>query len=253
MDCDYWDNIADYFEADVFNVLQNDQKGILLEKLDQYGAKAKSASDIGCGIGNFLPELSSRFRDVLAVDISSKCIARAEAECSHLSNVSYMVADLAEQDVELPKVDFALSVNSVITPVMTDRNNMLDVMCSHLHEGGYLILVVPSLESVLLADFRLIEWNLKNGMSSDAAVETCLQIQKQTDNPRLCEGVVLLNDVETKHYLKEELMILLQQRGMKTIEFEKVEYPWKTEYIRAPRWMKEPLPWDWLCVAQKEN
>jgi len=253
MNCNYWDNIADYFEAEVFDVFKNDQKGIMLKKLDQYGAKGKNASDIGCGIGNFLPELSSRFKDVLAVDFSSKCIARAESECSHLSNISYMVADLAERDIQLPKVDFALSVNSVITPVMTDRNNMLDVICSHVHDDGYLILVVPSLESVLLADFRLIEWNLKNGMSAESAVETCLQIQKQTDNPRLCEGVVLMNDVETKHYLKEELIILMRKRGMKTLEIEKIEYPWKTEYIRAPRWMKEPLPWDWLCVAQKKN
>lgn len=253
MDCDYWENLADYFEAEVFDVLENDRKGLLYKKLDKYGSEEKNACDIGCGIGNFLPGLSSRFKEVLAVDISSKCIARAQEEYSHLSNVSYKVADLAAQDARLPKADFALSVNSVITPVMEHRNNMLDVICSHLHVGGYLVLVVPSLESAFLADFRLIEWNLRNGMSAESAVQACLQIQKQTDNPRLSEGIVLINDVETKHYLKEELIILLQNRGMETIEIEKIEYPWKEEYIRAPRWMKDPLPWDWLFVAQKGN
>ena len=253
MDCDYWDNLAKYFEADVFNVLNNDREGLVVEKLEKYGAKGEKASDIGCGIGSYLPELCSRFKKVLAVDISSKCIARAQEEHSELPNVSFMVADLAASGVQLPKVNFTLSVNSVITPVMEDRNNMLDEICSHLQVGGHLVLVVPSLESAILADLRLIEWNLKNGMTADDAVETCLQIQKQTDNPRLCEGIVLINDVATKHYLKEELIFQLQNRGMETLEIDKIEYPWKTEYIRAPRWMKDPLPWDWLFVARKVN
>jgi SAM-dependent methyltransferase len=251
MNRSYWENIADYYEAEIFNVLKNDPAGLLLSKIDRYGEGGKNASDIGCGIGNFLPELSSRFQKVFAVDISSKCIARAQEEYSHLPNVSYEVADLAASDAQLPKADFALCVNSIITPSLKHRNNMLNVICGHLQIEGHLILVVPSLESAFLSDFRLIELNLRNGLTPESAVELCLQTQKQTDNPRLHEGVVLIDDVETKHYLKEELVVLLQKRGMKIIEIEKIEYPWNTEYISPPRWMKDPLPWDWLCVAQK--
>ena len=251
MNRSYWDNIADYYEAEVFDVLKNDQAGILLSKLNRYGVIEKKASDMGCGIGNFLPELSCRFQEVFAIDISSKNIARAQAEYSHLPNVTYMTIDLAAPNVQLPKVDFALSVNSIITPSITHRNNMLDVICSHLQVGGPFIIVVPSLESAFLSDFRLIELNLRNGVSSESAVEVCTQSQKQTDNPRLHEGIVKIYDVETKHYLKEELVVLLRKRGMEIIETEKIEYPWKTEYISAPRWMKDPLPWDWLMVAQK--
>jgi ubiquinone/menaquinone biosynthesis C-methylase UbiE len=251
MDRSYWDSIADYYEVEIFNVLENDQAGLLLSKLNRYGITGESASDIGCGIGNFLPELSRRFQEVLAVDISSKCIARAQEEYSHLPNVSYKIADLAAPDVQLPKVDFALSVNSIITPSIKHRNNMLDELCRHLQVEGHLVLVVPSLESAFLSDFRLIELNLRNGMTSEAAVQVCLQTQKQTNNPRLHDGVVLIDDVETKHYLKEEVVVLLRKRGMKIIEIEKIEYPWKMEYISPPRWMKDPLPWDWLFVAQK--
>jgi len=251
MSRDYWDSIADYFEAEIFDVLKNDRAGLLAGKLDKYGAREKRASDIGCGIGNFLPDLSTRFKKVIAVDISPKCIHRAQEEYSRLSNVSYLVTDLTKPAIRLPSVEFALCVNSLITPLMEPRNNMFDVVCGHLHEGGHLVLVVPSLESALLADFRLIDWNIRAGMTARDAVRSCLQVQKQTANPRLCEGIVLIDDVETKHYLKEELIILLQKRGMKIVEIEKIEYPWKTEYISPPRWMKEPLPWDWLFVAQK--
>lgn len=253
MSREYWDSIADYFEAEIFDVLKNDREGLLAEKLDRYGAKEEKASDIGCGIGNFLPELSSRFKKVFAVDISPKCIDRAQEEHADLANVSYLVVDLAASDVRLPKVEFAISVNSILTPRLERRNNMFDVVCSNLHEGGHLVLVVPSLESALLADFRLIDWNIRKGMTPKSAVRSCLQIQKQTDNPRLCEGIVLVDDVETKHYLREELIVLLQKRGMKILDIEKIEYPWKTEYISPPRWMKEPLPWDWLFVARKVN
>lgn len=251
MDRSYWESIADYYEAEVFDVLKNDRGGVLLNKLNRYGITGETASDIGCGIGNSLPELSSRFQEVLAVDISSKNIARAQDEYSHLPNVSYKIADLAASDVQLPKVDFSLCVNSIITPSLKHRNNMLDELCRHLQEEGHLILVVPSLESALLSDFRLIELNLRNGMTPESAVKVCIQSQKQTDNPRLNEGVVLIDDVETKHYLKEEVVVLLRTRGIEIIEIEKIEYSWKTEYISPPRWMKDPLPWDWLFVAQK--
>jgi hypothetical protein len=32
---------------------------------------------------------------------------------------------------------------------------------------------------------------------------------------------------------------------------EKIEYRWDTEFIDAPGWLTEPLPWDWMVVAKK--
>jgi hypothetical protein len=62
---------------------------------------------------------------------------------------------------------------------------------------------------------------------------------------------VVIDDVETKHFLKEELVVLLKNRGLETVEVGKIKYPWDTEYFSPPRWMKDPLPWDWLLVAKK--
>jgi hypothetical protein len=33
--------------------------------------------------------------------------------------------------------------------------------------------------------------------------------------------------------------------------FQKIEYNWDTEFIKPPKWLKEPRPWDWMVVARK--
>ena len=76
---------------------------------------------------------------------------------------------------------------------------------------------------------------------------------RPTSNPRAHEGVVQIDQVETKHFLKEELEILLNNRGLRTLEVEKIEYPWTSEFTSPPRWMQAPFPWDWLFVAQKRK
>jgi SAM-dependent methyltransferase len=250
---EYWDRLADSFDAEIFDVLAHDKKGLVVSKIRKHQARGKTVSDIGCGTGKFLPHLSASFHKVLAVDISPKCLGRAKAANSHLTNVTYMVADLSDPRARLPKVDFALCVNTVLTPSMTCRSHMLDAVCKHLRPGAHLVMVVPSLESACLTDFRLIEWNLKNGVSPSYAARAGFGASRPTDAARLHEGIVRIQDVETKHYLEEELVILLQTRGMEIVEIQKINYPWTTEFMAPPRWMKDPLPWDWLCVARKER
>jgi len=247
---DFWNSIADDYEAEIFSVFENDQEGLVLSKLGRHGSTSKTASDLGCGIGNYLPSLSSIFKKVIAVDISRKCISRAQAVYSHLPNVSYMTVDLASPQVRLPKVDVALSVNSIITPSLAHRNRILDAACGHLKRNGHLLLVVPSLESALLANVRQIEWNLQSGISPGSAARAGFPADIRTSNRRLHEGILQIDGVETKHFLKDELFVLLKARGMAILNIEKIEYPWKTEFASPPRWMKHPFPWDWLCVAQ---
>ena len=247
----YWNQMAVCYEDEIFSVLAHDRAELIASKISRYGNKNQTASDIGCGIGHFLPLLSKHFRKILAVDISSKCIARARTTHSGLANVSYRTLDLATAGLRLPKVDFALCVNSAISPALAQRSRLLDVTCRHLRAGAHLVLVVPALESTFLTDFRLIEWNLRDGMRPGRAVGSGFSAHRPTRKPRIHEGVVRIDQVETKHFLREELLILLKNRGLRTLEIEKIEYPWNTEFTSPPRWMQAPYPWDWLFVAQK--
>lgn len=247
----YWDRMAARYEDEIFEVAKQDREGLVLGAIARHANPAGTASDLGCGIGDFLPALSTRFREVLAVDLSAKCIARARAQCSGLKNVSYRTLDLAKPGVRLPRVDVALSVNSLLTPSLAHRGRMLNAVCGSIRPGGHLVLVVPSLESALLADFRLVEWNLRDGISPRVAARTGFQTGKGADHPKLREGIVEVGGVATKHHLREELIALLTSRGMEILRIEKIQYAWNTEFAIPPRWMKDPYPWDWMCEARK--
>lgn len=247
----YWNRMAACYEAEIFSVLAHDRAGLIAGKIRRYGRDGQTATDFGCGIGSFLPLLSRRFRKVLALDLSARNIARARAAQVRLPNVTYCTADLAAPGMRLPKADFALCVNVAIAAAADPRNRLLDAVCRHLRPGGHLVLVVPALESSLLTDFRLIEWNLRDGLDAARAAGAAFRAHRPAGNPRIHEGIVKIDGVATKHYLREEVEILLGNRGLRTLEIDKIEYPWNTEFTAPPRWMRAPYPWDWLFTARK--
>ena len=247
----YWNRMAGRYEDEIFSVLENDRSALVADKVRRYGKRDQAATDVGCGIGHFLPLLSSRFRRVLAVDLSSKNVERARARHARLPNVAYRAADLAAPHARLPAADFALCVNVLIAPDLDVRRRILDVVARHLRPGGHLVLVVPALESALLTDFRLVQWNLRDGQSARRAAGAGFRAHRPVRRPRLHEGVLRIDGVETKHYLREEIAALLEPRRLRTLEFAKIEYPWSSEFEAPPRWMQAPFPWDWLVVARK--
>ncbi len=120
-------------------------------------------------------------------------------------------------------------------------------MC--LNKDGDLILVVPSLESKLYTNIIANRWNVDGDHgekieSSKKAFELAKNIK---------QGVTDIDKVPTKHYLKEELELLLTLEGFKVVSVEKINYTWKTEFNEPPKWLQEPFPWDWMCVAKKAN
>jgi ubiquinone/menaquinone biosynthesis C-methylase UbiE len=245
---EYWNNLACRYEDEIFSVLHYDRKQLVLRQIRKLGATGKIAGDYGCGIGHFLPYLSASFQKVFAIDISRGLIAKAKKKCSHLTNVSYIKADLAAKGLRLANAHFILSVNTLIMPSLVARLRILDVMARRILKNGHLVLVVPSLESAMLTCFRLIQMNLRDGYSPASAVRARFE---KNSYYRLRQGIVPIDNVPTKHYLKEELVALLERRDLRIIKISKIEYQWNTEFESPPRWMKAPFPWDWLVVAQK--
>lgn len=245
---EYWNNLACCYEDEIFSVLHNDRKGLVLRRIRKLGAPEKIAGDYGCGTGHFLPCLCESFQKVFAIDISRGLIAKAKKKCSHLTNVEYITADLASPGLRLANTHFVLSVNTLIMPSLATRLRILDIMAGHILKDGHLVLVVPSLESAMLTDFRLTEVNLRNGFSPASAVRAGFE---QNGQHLLRQGIVPIDNVPTKHYLKEELVALLERRNLRIEEIRKIEYPWDTEFDSPPRWMKQPFPWDWLITAKK--
>lgn len=247
---EYWNKLSEKYDDEIFSVLENDSKRAVCGLIKKYGSAAKTANDYGCGIGHFLGALSKNFGKVNAIDISYKFIKKAKEKYKFPANIKYIVEDLAKDGLKIPKSHFAFSVNMLIMPSLAARIKILDCVVKHILKDGHLLLVVPAIESVMLTNFRLTEMNLREGLKPAEAVRTNFSDAKKY-NKNLRQGIIPIDGVPTKHYLKEELQAMLARRGMRVLEIRKIEYSWDTEFAEPPRWMREPYPWDWLVVAKK--
>ena len=248
----YWDALAPKFEDSVFSVYKHDRAKFITKAIRRYGDKNKKAADLGCGIGAFLPCIAEQFGQVLAIDISPKCLKRAARQCAGYSNIDYINLDLSAEKIKLPKYDFGVSVNALLSPSLESRLQFIDISTQNLNNGGYFLLVVPALESALLGNQRLIEWNVKDGMTPGRAQRSALVGSDGNNTKKVCVGTVEIDGVETKHFLKEEIIIMLEKRHMEILDVRKIEYPWHTEFVDPPAWMNAPYPWDWFVLAKKK-
>jgi 2-polyprenyl-3-methyl-5-hydroxy-6-metoxy-1,4-benzoquinol methylase len=149
-------------------------------------------------------------------------------------------------------VDVLLSVNAVLMPDPELRFNFLKGMASRIKPGGHLILNVPSVESLLYSYFRETEWNRKDGAAPRKA-EKLVDTSYITRPKMTAQGVFIRGTEPTKHYLREELIVLARaEMKLEVLDVIKMEYDWKTEMEDdTPKWMSEPYPWDWLIIAKK--
>ena len=203
-------------------------------------------------MGSFLPLLSEAFKEVCAYDFSSACLEQAQDAYGYLENVSFQQADLTDETLTLGKTDFAFCCNVAISPSYTVREKIFHNIQRYLNPGGHLMLIVPSLESALYSGFRLFDWNLKAGYAPSNAIRCGFECDSVPTAKRY-QGIIDIEKVPTKHYLKEELVVLLSDMQMTVKMVEKIEYDWSTEFSDPPSWMKSPYPWDWLVVAQKAS
>lgn len=241
-----WDNVADTFEEEIFNVPANDTKGFIAHWVEKLAGPDVIATDLGCGVGRTLPMLAERYGKVYAVDVSSQCLEVAEKACPQFDNIKYVHADLSKDRNGYPATDVVLCINTLLNAAIEVREPLIERTVRSVKREGHLLLVVPSLNSALLTAYRHLQWNLKNGMDPREA-----QRKAALNSNGLEHGTVYIDNVPTKHYLKEELEALLDARGFDVLAIEKLEYPWSTEFDAPPKWMKAPFPWDWFVAARR--
>lgn len=246
MDRNYWEKIAPDYNEEIFDVLKNDKKGLIRSAIKNIASPSKTVIDIGCAVGKWLPVLSPLFKDVLAVDISVKNLVIAQKSYPQYQNVQYLRSDMSGK-ARLPKSNAAICINAILTDSLKKRTVFFQNLSKCLKKGGNLILVVPSLESWLLTKIIQKRWRVDKELFNDKISGSAAQ--KKYNN--IQQGNADIDNVPTKHYLKEELELLLSQEGFIVENFKKINYSWKTEFIKAPKWLKEPSPWDWMVVAKK--
>ncbi|HEY6072927.1 MAG TPA: class I SAM-dependent methyltransferase, partial [Anaerolineales bacterium] len=185
-------------------------------------------------------------------DFSEKLLEIAKARCKGIENVEIEQADLTQPVDSLPLVDVIVSLNAAIMPNTRARMRMLRGMASRLKPGGILILNLPSVESLLFTAFRETEWYRRTGLTARAA-ESETDITSLTGPRRTAQGVFYRGAEPTKHYLREELIVLVRdEMNLELIEINKMEYDWTVEFEvkKIPDWLAEPYPWDWILTAR---
>ena len=246
MDRKYWEKIAPDYNEEIFDVLKNDRKGLIVSAIKTVASGSKTAIDIGCAIGKWLPVLSPIFKKVHAVDISAENLDIAKKLYPKLSNVKYDRIDMSSPTAKMPLCDVGICINAILTDSLKKRNVFFTNLKKCIKKNGHLILVIPSLESSMLTSIIRQRWNPdKDANGAIKKSKSSFQLKN------ILQGNAEIDNVPTKHYLKEELQLLLANEGFKTGVFQKIEYDWNTEFLKPPSWLTEPKPWDWMVVAKK--
>lgn len=248
MEKSYWEKIAPIYETEIFDVLKNDKNGHIVKAIQSFANPKKSIIDIGCAVGKWLPVLSPLFKQVHAIDISAKNLAIAEQKYTALKNINYQRIDMSAKTVPDIQFDAAICINAILTADLKKRNLFFKHMASFLKPKADLVLVVPSLESKIFSHIIANKYNV-----DDAKNDIAPTGKKAIEQIRyIKDGVTDIDDVPTKHFLKEELELLLDLEGFSTKQIQKIEYDWSTEFHKAPSWLKNPKPWDWMVHAKKK-
>jgi len=249
MDRDYWNQGIRDYDEEVQDTLAADRGGVILRRLQRYAGPDRLAADFGCGVGNYVSALASRFKHVYAIDFASRLLKTARERCRQ-SNVQWMVGDLATADFRMRRAHFGLCQNVLISPEPAKRRSILENIRRHIVQGGHLMVLVPSTESAIYLGQMQVEWNRQKGLEGR-------HLTRDFEAPRskleLVNGLFGRDGVPTKHYLREEAVRMLEDKGLEPLSVDKVEYDWELDLPGAPAWMRDPYPWDWLLVARKNG
>ena len=249
MDRKYWETIAPKYDTEIFDVLQNDVSGSIVAAVEEMASPEKSVMDIGCAIGKWIPVLAPKFKQVIAADISAKNLQIAKEKYNGFDNVEYQRWDMSADELTVTPCDTAICINAILTDSLEKRINFFQSLSLCLNAGGELVLVVPSLESKLYTNIIADRWNVDDAEHDETpAPKKAIQ---QVSN--LKQGVTDIDNVPTKHYLREELQFLLTLEGFEVNLIKKINYDWSTEFHKPPKWLAEPYPWDWMCTAKKKK
>src|ERR1043165_3931060 len=200
MDRNYWEKIAPDYNEEIFDVLKNDNKGLIISAIKKVASKSKTVIDIGCAIGKWLPVLSPTFKSVHAVDISKENLEIARNLYSEFSNVEYDRIDMSSAKARMPLCDVGICINAILTDSLKKRNVFFNNLRKCIKKNGHLILVIPSLESSLLTSIIRQRWD-----PDKDANDVIKKNKSGSQLKNILQGNAEIDNVPTKHYLKEEL------------------------------------------------
>ncbi|MBL6750271.1 MAG: methyltransferase domain-containing protein [Nevskia sp.] len=221
--------------------LHEEANGEIAALLGAVAGTHRRILDYGCGVGGYLPLLSQVFGEVVAVDSSGGCVEKARQAARALRNVEvYPTGELARRSAGRA-FDALLMANVLIHPDEAVRSKILRLALARLRRGGVLILVVPAIESVHLAEAVRRAYAPRRKSSYTMA----------RAGKGFAAGVVGILGHPTKHYAADELTVYLESRRLRVNRIARAEYSWRSESFEALDRKLRQRPWDWLVCATR--
>lgn len=220
--------------------LHEDRSGNIESLLRSVAGAHQEILDFGCGVGGYLGFLSENFRKVTGVDTSKGCVERAAVLAQSLPNVEVLSVRALRRSGMAGSFGAVLMANVLLSPDPAERQQILREAVRYLRPGGDLVLVVPAIESVHLAEAvrRRYRPRRRSSYSMPPA------------GTRFDPGVVCIHGQPTRHHSEPELAFELRQEGFSTVEFFHAEYTWASEGFDQLDSVVRERPWDWLVRAR---
>jgi SAM-dependent methyltransferase len=244
-----WNALADTFESDVLQIASSDTQGSFLKTARRLGNRNSTAIDFGCGIGSSTRLIAPFFGQTLGIDFSPELVSRAISE-TDAANVRYMCGDLTKSRKLRIQANVAFLINVLIQDKRNVREAILKTAIRNTVPGGKLVIIVPSLESMLHVYQVLLTSNVEAGKSFKAARSKIDRLMQQ-EIASLADGLVSVGGVVTKHYMAQELELIAHAHGLSVSTLEKVRYPWDEEADNSEQLEAYPEPWDWILVVER--
>lgn len=244
-----WDKVAKrYFEA-LDSPFAKNVINPIYKYLDKIkGKKQMTVIDLGCGVGNFLPYLSKRFKKVIAVDFSPKMLDLAKKKCSKLKNIEFVQQDITDMKEFHNKADVVVAVNSILMPSLEKNKKAFQEAFNVLKKPGYFLAVFPSINSDLYRAILTFEREFEETGNEKQAIKDTHTIISSKDYDFLTG--IYENEGKQKHFYEFEVEYKLKRLGFENVKGDKVLYPWSMAPEKFPG---QPKLWDMFFYGEKNS
>ena len=251
MNADDWDGIADRYEDEITSPFQEGVINPLYDAIRAIPNKRElTVADLGCGAGSLLPFLSKNFKNVVAIDFSSRMIERAKRRAG-AKNVSFHLCSLTELAPFYGQFDIAVSVNSVLFPSSQVVNGILSHIQKTLKPEGTFAAIFPSMEAILYQGTLVFDRELAKIGDEEKALLSAKRILERRKFDFI-SGIYDDDGLRQKFYYEFELKYRLKKAGFKNLHIKKVLYPWGEDMGSDEEFMRQPRVWDWFIEAQRK-
>jgi len=250
-----WNFISGGYYEQIISPIKDSVKNPLFSDIENVADKKKTVLDLGCGIGELMPLLSEKFKDVVGIDFSEEMIQKAKEKSKKLKNVKLRCLDMKKLEDLGKKFDVIISVNSILSPKIKDVNLILQKILESLKPGGVFLGVLPSMESYIYQAMLVIDEKLEKGYSEGRAKNNAKKDLSDEEFDFVKGGLKFDGDSQ-KTFYRFEIKYRFFKAGFREIVIDKVLYSWDAwKEAGQKSFPLESEPWDWYlkCIKPEEE